>query len=74
MVPSYAWCKKYTIHELHIIHTVHTVHTVQNIHTLLLFSWSDPKTPGPGSSILSTPPGALSPQHMTQSGGQLFCM
>ncbi|EAS0937006.1 hypothetical protein FCJ47_22185, partial [Salmonella enterica] len=31
------------------IQLIHTVHTVQILHTLSLFSRSDPKTPGSGS-------------------------
>ncbi|EDV6085316.1 hypothetical protein ACX47_004620 [Salmonella enterica subsp. enterica serovar Gaminara] len=54
--------------------TIQLIHTVCTVHTSSLFFRSDPKKVSYGSSILSTPPGALSPQHMPQSGGQLFCM
>ncbi|EDI4631236.1 hypothetical protein CEY46_22775 [Salmonella enterica subsp. enterica serovar Poona] len=54
MAPSYAGCKKYTVHKIQIIHTIqliHIVHTIQNLHTLLLISRSDPKTPEAGSGL-----------------------
>ncbi|EMX11711.1 hypothetical protein ECP029943810_5216 [Escherichia coli P0299438.10] len=47
MAPSYARYEKYTIHTIQFIHTIHTV---QNLHTLFLFSWSDPVSGGSGSS------------------------
>ncbi|EAN8329521.1 hypothetical protein EOY42_25530 [Salmonella enterica] len=50
-----------TIHSLHAIQIIHTVRTV---HTPSLFFTEDPEKGGPGSSILTTPPGVLSPQHM----------
>ncbi|EHV28698.1 hypothetical protein ECDEC5B_3459 [Escherichia coli DEC5B] len=46
MAPSYARYEKYTIHTIQFIHTIHTV---QNLHTLFLFSWSDPVSGGVGS-------------------------
>ncbi|ECH4065104.1 hypothetical protein FPQ70_24345, partial [Salmonella enterica] len=48
---SYSRCEKYTIHKIQIIHIVHTI---QNLHTILLISRSDPKTPGSGSRRLFT--------------------
>ncbi|EAU5406672.1 hypothetical protein EFJ12_23980, partial [Salmonella enterica] len=42
---SYSRCEKYTIHKIQIIHIVHTI---------LLISRSDPKTPGSGSRRLFT--------------------
>ncbi|EAT0257708.1 hypothetical protein EXO80_22700 [Salmonella enterica] len=50
-----------TIHSLHAIQIIHTVRTV---HTPSLFFTEDPEKGGYGSSILATPSGALSPQHV----------
>ncbi|MDR4267972.1 hypothetical protein FOG24_29715, partial [Klebsiella grimontii] len=56
MAPSYARYEKYTIHTIQFIHTIHTV---QNLHTLFLFSRSDPISGGPGSAF--RPPARCGP-------------
>lgn len=57
MAPSYARYEKYTIQ------FIHTIHTVQNLHTLFLFSWSDPVSGGYGSSSPSAQRYIPSAQH-----------
>ncbi|EBR8575446.1 hypothetical protein DOV67_28910 [Salmonella enterica subsp. enterica serovar Java] len=46
------------------MHTIHIIHTVRTVHTSSLFFRSDPEKVSYGSSILATPSGALSPQHV----------
>ncbi|NNQ12862.1 hypothetical protein GBS16_23625 [Escherichia coli] len=57
MAPSYARYEKYTIHTIQFIHTIHTV---QNLHTLFLFSRSDPVSGEAGSNETTYLPDSFS--------------